>query len=164
MTTLSEFMQSPKNMLVYLSTPGLGKTYFCAALADWALSTFNTVRYHKEEKLLSSLRDGISEGFGDYTKNLHLAIDDELVILDDIASGINPHKASYKDLEWRREIMYAFLDYRYNSMLPTIITSNFTSEEVKEVFSERIHSRMFARENKFIQIFDAGTDKRMAGM
>ena len=76
---------------------GLGKTYFCAALSEWIVSTFNTYRYHKEAILLKELRQGISEGHGDYLETLKFKVDDELVILDDVGSKINPETFSEKD-------------------------------------------------------------------
>ncbi len=91
-------------------------------------------------------------------------IDDELVILDDVGSGINPEKVSYRDLEFRREVFFSFLDYRYNAQLPTIITSNFTQKDFNEVYSERICSRLFSSENTIISIFGEGLDKRKKGM
>jgi len=157
-------MKNPKNMLVFIGSPGIGKTYFCAALTEWALTQFQNRRYHKEEKLLRELRKGISEDSGDYLIALELLIDDELIILDDVGSGINPDKITYRDLEFRREVFYSFLDYRYNKMLPTVITSNFSKEDFLKVYSERIVSRLFASENTIIKIFGEGLDKRQEGL
>ncbi len=151
-------------MLVFHGSPGIGKTYFCSALIEWAIKYFDTIRFHNEKNLLSALRNHISSGYGDYGSNLELLVDDDLVILDDVGSGINPHHISYKDLEWRREIFFHFLDYRYHSMKPTIITSNFTREEFQSVYSERIVSRLFAKENTIISLFDNELDKRSHGM
>jgi len=157
-------MKNPKNMLVYMGEYGLGKTYFCAALSEWIVSSFNTYRYYKDSQLLKGLREGISEGFGDYLGALKYKIDDELVILDDVGNGINPDQISYKDLEWRREILLEFLDYRYNTTLPTIITSNFSRAQFLQVYDKRISSRLFATENTFIEVFGEGLDKRQMGM
>lgn len=157
-------MKDPKNFLVFIGSPGCGKTYFCAALIDWAFRTFNSRRYHKEEELLRKLRQGISEGNGDYLIALEYMIDDDFVILDDVASGINPDKVSHRDLEFRREVFFSFLDYRYNTHKPTIITSNLTRQQFKDVYSERIASRLFASENIIIEMFGDDLDKRGKGM
>lgn len=158
------YTEKPKNMLVFCGSPGIGKTYFCAALTDWTIRNFETRRYHKEEHVLRRLRDGISTGNGDYLIALELLIDDQVIILDDVGSGINPSKFTSRDLEFRREVLYSFLDYRYNKMLPTIITSNFNKKEFLEVFSERISSRLFAKENTIIEIFGDGLDLREEGL
>jgi DNA replication protein DnaC len=159
-----KFLKKPEHMLVFCGAKGLGKTRFCAALTDWSFLMFNTRRYHREKDLLKKLREGISEGFGDYITNLEIMVDDEFVILDDVGSGINVGKHTNRDLEFRREVLYAFLDYRYNSMLPTVITTNFNQEEFLEVFDERSESRLFASENTIIQMFGEGLDKRKEGL
>ena len=150
-------------MLVYHGSAGIGKTYFCAAIVEWMFTEFSTRRYHREEDLLKRLRSLISEGIGDYVFNLQYLIDDQIVILDDVGNGINPEKFTNRDLEFRREIFFNFLNYRYNSMQPTIITSNFTRSQFKEIYSERIYSRLFASENTIISIFGDNLDKRAMG-
>lgn len=157
-------MKNPKNFLVYTGSAGCGKTYFCAALTEWSFTNFNHRRYHREKDLLRNLRAGISDGHGDYLIALEYFIDDDLVILDDVASGINPEKTSYRDLEFRREIFLGFLDYRYNIQKPTVITSNLTRQQFLDVYSERIVSRLFASENTVIEQFGKDLDKRQMGM
>lgn len=156
-------MNDPKGILLFHGDPGVGKTYLCSAMMEWALTHFNSYRYHNEKKLLSRLREGISNDIGDYSKELEYLIDDDLIFLDDVGSGINPGKSTYRDLEWRREIFFNFLDLRYNCKKPTIITSNFTHEQFKDIFSERISSRLFASENTIVTIFGEGLDKRAKG-
>jgi hypothetical protein len=46
-------------------------------------------------------------------------------------------------------------------MLPTVLTSNYSSNEVAKLFHGRVHSRMFAKENTIIEIHD-GVDNRLA--
>jgi DNA replication protein DnaC len=157
-------MKNPKNFLVFTGASGVGKTYFCSALTEWSFLTFNHRRYHREQDLLSKLRSGISEGQGDYLIGLKYLIDDDFVILDDIASGITPDRVTYRDLEFRREVFFAFLDYRYNSEKPTVITSNLTRQQFLDIYSERIESRLYATENTIIEMFGNDLDKRQMGM
>lgn len=158
-------MTKPKGMLVFTGSPGCGKTYLCSALTEWIFKCFNTRRYHKEETLLRTLRTGISQNHvGDYLLILEYLMDDDVVILDDVASGINPGKFTNRDLEFRREVFFSFLDYRYNTRRPTIITSNLNRAEFTEIYSERIASRLYSAENTIIEMFGTGLDKRSMGM
>jgi len=154
--SLNRFIKKPTNMLIYIGNPGIGKTYFCAALTDWAINNFRSFRYHKERDILSTLRNNMQNfNGGDYTLMLELLIDDDLIILDDLgSSGVN---------EWREEVFFNFLDHRYNSMKPTIITSNFSKKEVFEKYSKRVGSRMFASENTILEIHK-GADLRESGL
>ena len=148
---LAEFMEKKKNFLVFCGSPGYGKTYLCAALLDWCMETFESFRYWNEGNLLQRIRDGMQNDKGDYLKNLKFLIDDPFVMLDDVGSqGVN---------EWRAEIIFDAIDNRYNSMLPTVITSNFTRKEFEQQYHPRLISRLFARENTIIEIHD-GLDKR----
>ena len=157
-----EYVKEPKNFLVYIGSPGIGKTYLCAALIDWIISTFPTFRYHAEKDLLKKLRDMIREESGDYATMLEYMCDDEFVILDDVGSGIDPKKEGFKDYEWRKEVFFNFLDYRYNLGKPTMITSNFSCKQFQDIYHERVTSRLFAKENTIIEILN-GEDKRAIG-
>lgn len=84
---------------------------------------------------------------GDYLESLKWLTDDELVILDDVGStGLR---------DWREEILFEFIDSRYNSMQPTIITSNFSMKEFKSLYQGRIYDRLSASENTIIEIHDS---------
>lgn len=146
-----EFMKKPKNFLVFCGSPGIGKTFFCSCLIEWAMKTFSSFRYWNEAQLLQRIRDGMDSFKGDYLRHLSQLVDDPLVMLDDIGSqGIN---------EWRAEVIFDTIDLRYNSMLPTVITSNFTKAEFQKKYHPRLASRIFAKENIVIEIHD-GFDKR----
>lgn len=149
-----DWMKKPfheKKFLVYLGTPGIGKTYMAAAMIEWIVENFNTFRYYKIQDLHSILRQSF-DGIGDYHKILELAIDDELVIIDDIGSD--------KISEWKEEILFDIIDERYNSMRPTIITSNMLRKDWEKTYQDRIISRLFDKSNTIIEINDKTKDKR----
>ncbi len=156
-------MNKKKNMLIYCGAAGLGKTHLCASMTEWALENFRTIRYWREEDLLSRLRQCINHSHGDYAAELITLIDDDLVILDDVGSFTDPDKDSTKNFEWKFEIFFRFLDYRYRTTLPTIITSNFSVQNFKDLYPERVGSRLFGSENIVIENF-SGIDKRTLGM
>lgn len=96
-----------------------------------------------------------SGGGGDYLDKLHYLCDDDFVILDDLgSSGVN---------DWRREVLFEFVDYRYVLKKPTVITSNLKPQEIYESFGGRFHSRLFSKENLVISI-DSGADLRQEGL
>lgn len=140
---------------MYLGNPGIGKTHTCAAIYYYMKTKVPSIRYYNERDLLQKVRSHIESGSGgDYLNKLHYLSDDEFVILDDLgSSGIN---------EWRKEVLFEFVDYRYVLKKPTVITSNLRSREICELFGERLHSRLFARENLVMDI--EGVDLRQAGI
>ena len=145
-------MKNPKNFLVYCGNPGIGKTYLCAALFEWAMKKFKSFRYWNESELLKRVRSSMDNYQGDYLESLKLFLDDDLVMIDDIGStGLT---------EWRKEIIFDAIDERYNSLKPTIITSNFSMKEFKELFHPRIYSRLADKDNTIIEILE-GKDMRL---
>lgn len=90
---------------------------------------------------------------GDYLETLRWLIDDEFVMIDDIGStGLT---------DWRKEIVFEAINMRYNSMKPTVLTSNFSIKEFKNFFHERVASRLFAKENYIVEILN-GEDLRQS--
>lgn len=158
-----KWLEKPKNFLVYIGMSGYGKTYFCAAITEWMFRRFNTFRYFKEEDILERLRSNISENKGDWAKELTYMMDDELTIVDDIGSDIDPKHGVIKSIEWRSKVLFEILDLRYNTMQPTILTSNLTENQIRTLFSDRACSRMFASENTIIDVSN-GEDKRQRGL
>lgn len=147
-------MKKKKNFLVYLGSPGIGKTYLCSAIVAYAMREFVSFRYWNESELLKRVRSSISENSqSDYLTALNLLIDDEFLILDDLGStGLN---------EWRKEVIFDAIDERYNSLKPTLITSNFTKKEFESQFHPRVASRLFDKDNIIIEM-DYGIDHRKA--
>jgi DNA replication protein DnaC len=151
---ISNFMKKPTNFLVYCGNPGLGKTHLISGMFEWIMKNYGqNWRYWKEDRLLENLRSSMDSMKGDYLQHLKYMIDAEFLILDDVGS-------SKKKTDWREEVLFDLIDTRYNSMQPTIITSNFSEQEFKEFYHPRIHSRLFSKENTIIEILD-GIDFRL---
>jgi len=148
---IAQWIKNNKNFLVFLGSPGVGKTYFCAALLPWVHPKVRSVRYWNERDLLARLREAISQEKGNYVKQLEYLLDDEFVMLDDMGScGIN---------DWRKEVWFEAIDMRYESQKPTVITSNMTRGEIFSSLGPRCHSRLFSKENLIIEMHD-GMDLR----
>lgn len=137
-------------MLVYLGNCGIGKTFVCAALWEWAKYIFSSVRYWKESDIQSRLRRSITEfKSGDYHDVLEGLIDDEFLLIDEIA------KDSITD--FRKEALSALLDYRSRRRLPTVLVSNFTANEFRLYYHERIYDRLMYNRNFIIERFDGAS-------
>lgn len=81
--------------------------------------------------------------------------DDDLVILDDFgSSGAN---------EWRTEVLFEFVDYRYREKKKTIVTTNLSRNKIATDYSKRLASRLFASENVHIDLSEA-PDLRAQGL
>lgn len=138
--------------MILLGAPGTGKTHFCRSLYNYIRKNtqIDTFRYWNENKLLGRLRSDMLE-FGDFERCLTYLVDDQLIIFDDLGStGMT---------DWRKTVAFSFVDQRYESQKPTVITSNMTKEIILQEFGERTHSRLFAKENTIIEL--KGADWRI---
>lgn len=148
-----EWLKKGKNFLLFLGCPGCGKTYFCSAIIEWIYKKVRSFRYWEEREFLSRLRTGISSEKGDYAKLAQYLCDDDFMIYDDLGScGIN---------EWRRDVLLAVIDQRYESTLPTIFTSNLTEEEIRVQLGPRSHSRLFDVGNTIICMHDSQDQRQV---
>ena len=68
------------------------------------------------------LLDELRPGNGDSDEKLRLLREIQLLLLDDLGAQ--------RDTEWVTERLFVILNARYNAMLPTLITSNLTLEEL----------------------------------
>jgi len=146
-----DWMAKPKNFLVYLGNPGIGKTFLCAALTSWALEKFQNFRYFNERQLFTKIRSSFEDVKGDYLDVLKYLVDDDLIMLDDIGSS------GFTD--WRKDVFFEAVDLRYNSTKPTIITSNLSKADFYKTYHSRLTSRLFSCENTIIEL-DTNEDFR----
>lgn len=145
-----------KNFLVYCGSPGIGKTYLCSALIPWIVRKYPCFRYYNERELLRKVRESFDQSSGDYLTILKYLIDDPFIMIDDIGSE--------KYTEWREEVLFETIDQRYNSMLPTVFTSNFTKDQMKKIYHPRLSDRLFASENTVIEFSNENASFRQIGL
>lgn len=58
----------------------------------------------------------------------------KLLVLDDVGTE--------KMTEWAEERLFEIIDYRYNEILPTVITTNLTPDAMKVAVGDRIYDRI----------------------
>lgn len=159
---LRNWSSNPTGMLIFIGNPGIGKTYFCAALANYFLNQ-NGPRtlYMTEREFLSHIRSKISDPGSDYSYEIEKMASYEyergkrcVWMLDDIGSS--------QMTEWQKEVLQTFIDSLYSQKTPAIITSNVWSRDMTDKFSGRFKSRLMARENSIIEM--SGQDKREIGL
>ena len=131
----TDFKKDGKGLLLY-GTVGTGKTYFAACIANALIDEGYSVYMTNFTRILNILQDKNTDkqkyidGLNRYT----------LLIVDDLGAE--------RSTEYAQEQVFGIIDARYRSMLPMIITSNLTAEEIKkpqEVCYSRIYDRILER-------------------
>ncbi|EGO7832333.1 ATP-binding protein [Enterococcus faecalis] len=136
-------------MNIYLQgAPGSGKSHLSMAMLKNANSLANGKRCMfvnfpaLQQKIRASYNNNFSEdNEGNYIQKM---INAEILVLDDIASEVNPLAISGKVSDFSARILYSVMDAR-SELKPTIITSNISWNELQKVIDPRVASRMSYR-------------------
>ena len=143
----NSFSLSSKS-LVMLGGTGLGKTHLSLAIASKAIEKGFGVVYGT---IQSFARKFENERFKDMEEStFSTLLDCDLLILDDLGTEIS---SSYVTAS-----IYEIIDTRLMKNLPTIISTNLETKEMKNRYSERLVSRIFG--NYYILNF-VGNDMRL---
>ena len=135
------WLQKPKNILCLLGNPGTGKTFFCAAAANWLLEKGQEVYYMNIRRFFEALQKAIGAGKNQY-EEINKVSQKAILILDDLGASRNN--------DWQKEVILDLIDQRYSNEMPTIITSNLSFGEMSSVFDDRIERRIHNNDNVII--------------
>ena len=119
--------------LFFNGKTGLGKTFLSSAIAKELLQKGYNVAFDTTQNFLRAIEN---EHFGRVvnTDTLQTLIDADLVILDDLGSEFSsPFYSS---------AFYNIINTRLNKEIPTIISSNYTIDELNAKYNDRIISRL----------------------
>lgn len=115
---------------------GTGKTHI--AYAIWLRCVEKKVRckIYNSPEMFDVIRDYYGKSTYDYRDNeLKMLTDWEgLLIIDDVGAE--------KPTDWVAETFYKVINVRYEKMLPTIFTSNFSLDQLADKIGDRVPSRI----------------------
>lgn len=130
-----------QNMGLILGGPvGCGKTHLAIAMGIYALKDGRKARFYLLPELLESLRN---ERWNHESALLEEVKRCDLLILDDAGTESAGNGAN----NWKDELFFTLVNYRYDHKLPLVITTNATGQAgLQAVLSggngERIYSRL----------------------
>jgi DNA replication protein DnaC len=126
-----QFADKPNGWLVLMGMYGTGKTHLAAAIGKYRAALGEEPIFTVIPDLLDHLRATFSPTSSvSYDSIFNQVRTAKLLILDDLGTQ--------SATPWAREKLYQVLNYRYETKLPTIITTSATLKEI----DPRIRSRM----------------------
>jgi DNA replication protein DnaC len=134
--------------LLFFGSVGTGKTFIAAAIANALIDKGYNCLVTNFARLVNTIQ-GMYAGKQEYIDSLN---NFDLLIIDDLAAE--------RDTEYMNEIVQMIVDNRYRAGLPLIVTTNLTSEELKnpeDIKKQRTYSRLL---EMCIPLEVAGSDRR----
>lgn len=125
------FARSPEGWLILCGASGAGKTHLAAAIANERLSQGQPAFFVVAPDLLDHLRATYSPNSEvPYDVLLEQVRNAPLLILDDLGAQ--------SSTPWAQEKLFQIINHRYNSRLPTVITTNLPMDELDERLRTRL--------------------------
>ena len=125
------FAEEPDGWLFFTGGYGCGKTHLAAAIANRRLQNGQQAIFVVAPDLLDHLRTTFGpDSEASYDELFDEVRRTELLVLDDLGA----HSAT----PWAQEKLFQILNHRYNSRLPTVLTTNQRMEEL----DQRLRSRL----------------------
>lgn len=143
----SESFSGGERGLFMIGATGLGKTHLSLAIANRVIERGFSVIYGSVPELLRMLDN---EQFGRSNGDtMPLMTGCDLLILDDLGAENRTDR--------NISMLYEIINARLNRSAALIVNTNFTAQEIKERYQDRIWSRLFSLE---VLMF-CGTDNRI---
>lgn len=132
--TYAQGFNSHAASILFMGGTGLGKTHLSLAIANVVINKGYSVVYGTAQNILSDLQN---ESFGryenlDYTEREVLAAD--LLIIDDLGT-------EFKN-QFSVACLYNIINTRILKKKPTIISTNFSYDDLERDYNQRITSRI----------------------
>ncbi|MFF4799916.1 ATP-binding protein [Streptomyces sp. NPDC001351] len=134
--------------LLIAGPTGTGKTYQAYGAVRTLLS--RGVRLRWEATTSADLHARLRPRAGhDGERELQTLVRCPLLLLDDLGAA--------KTSEWTEELTYRLINHRYEHMLPTLITTNLPTAELRTALGDRVASRLAEMTERVIL---TGPDRR----
>jgi DNA replication protein DnaC len=134
-----DFAKNPEGWLVFMGETGCGKTHLAAAIVNYRYEIGKPALFVVVPDFLDHLRSAFSpESKVSYDQLFESVKTAPLLVMDDFGEqSTNP---------WVREKLYQLINYRYNSRLPTVITTRYSLDEIMAEVDSSISSRLVDRQ------------------
>lgn len=143
------YAETERNSIIISGSFGTGKTHLAASIANRLLDNGVPVLFDTFSGHLAKLR---SEFNGDKKTYLGQMQNVDMLVLDDVGKE--------KQTEWTLSIMFDVINYRYEHLLPVVITTNLDSASLATYMGGAVWSRLC---EMCIGARTAGEDYRLKG-
>lgn len=121
-----------RNCLLFVGGTGTGKTHLAAAIANNLVERGIQARFGTFQNHLDEIRKEFDQsGQKHYLDDIKGV---PMLVIDDLGKE--------RKTDWTQSILYDVINYRYEHMLPTVITTNLTTDELANHCEGAVWSRL----------------------
>lgn len=129
--TARSFAINPDGWLVLMGPSGTGKTHIAAAIANERIAQGQPALFMVTPDLLDHLRSAFApDSEVTYDELFEQVRNAPLLVLDDLGAN--------SSTPWAQEKLFQLINHRYNSRLPTVVTSNLRRDDLDERLRMRL--------------------------
>lgn len=131
----AESFGKPYGNLLLMGKTGVGKTHISTSVAKVVIEAGYNVIYDSSQNIVSDFEcDRFKSGYGPYEPKSDKYLECDLLIIDDLGTEfINQFTVS---------CLYNLINTRQNRALPTVVSTNLSTEELITKYEGRISSRL----------------------
>lgn len=122
-----------KNLFIFGDT-GTGKTHLACCIATEVINKGCSAIFIKAADYIDLCYQRYSDRSGEKIAMYEKLLNCELLVLDDLGADVSTKNSD--------SLLLSLIDDRLNAGLSTIITSNLTIAQIKDIYSERVSSRI----------------------
>ena len=138
--------------MLLIGGTGLGKTHLCTSVAKTVIEKGYDVIYDSVQNIISDFEsDKFRSGWVEREPKSEKYLECDLLIIDDLGTEFQT--------SFTVPCLYNLLNTRQNSGKATIISSNYSPDELRSKYDDRIYSRLIGRGSDVL-IFE-GKDRRI---
>jgi DNA replication protein DnaC len=132
------FAEAPEGWLLLCGASGSGKTHIAAAVVNRLLERGSPALFVVVPDLLDHLRSAFQPGAEiGYDELFERVREAPVLVLDDLGTQA--------PTPWAQEKLFQIINHRFNSRLPTIVTTNLLPEQIDERLRTRLTDASIAR-------------------
>lgn len=128
---VGNYRETERNCLLIVGGYGSGKTHLAASIANRLMECGIPVLFDTFSGHLNKLKTEFNGGRSTYLEQMKTV---EMLILDDVGKE--------KQSDWTRSIMFDVINYRYEHLLPIVLTTNLKNEALKDYLGGAVWSRL----------------------
>ncbi len=146
------FEEPGSHNILMIGPPGTGKTFLCNCIARRLIERQHTVMYERADRLFGAMTKEHFAREKDETQQQRFERigSCELLVLDDLGTEFMT--------DYTKTELFSLISNRLSGGLSTIISSNLSMNQIKNIYSERISSRLMG-EYRLLRFF--GADLRL---